>query len=69
MTEEVRGLARETADLTVYMTRTFQNIIPTMLEMIAEIVEHIGDDDLTTTIRGKLMALSVVQDQIRRKDE
>ncbi len=62
---EDRGLAAETASLTVYMTRTFQNIVPSMLEMIAEIVDHIDDDDLTTTIRGKLMAISVVQNQIR----
>ena len=65
MSDEMRRLAEETAGLTVYMTQTFQNIVPTMLEMIAEIVEHIDDEDLTTTIRGKLMALSVVQGQIK----
>ena len=66
---ELGDLVNKTAGLTVYMTRTFQNIVPSMLEMIAEITEHIDDDDLTTTIRGKLMALSVVQEQIKGEDD
>ena len=69
MSDKNLRLANETASLTVYMARTFQNIVPSLMEMIAEIIEHIDDEDLTTIIRGKLMALEVVQDQIKEGEK
>ncbi len=69
MSDKDLRLANETANLTVYMARTFQNIVPSLMEMIAEITEHIDDEDLTTIIRGKLMALEVVQDQIKEGEK
>jgi len=62
-------LLDETTELTVFIAQSFQNMIPTLMEMIAAITEHLDDDDLTATIRGKLMASAVVQEQIRGEEE
>ncbi len=68
MREAREELLDETTELTVFISQSFQNMIPTLMEMIAEIVEYINDDELTNVIRGKLMAASVVQSQIGEEE-
>jgi hypothetical protein len=60
---------RELIELGAYTALTVQNTVPTLLEMVAEIVAHIDDDDLTATFRAKLGAMSIVQDQLNETRE
>ena len=47
-----------------HLGQSMANIIPTLMEIMAEIVNHIDDPDLTESTRAKLMAAEVVQLQI-----
>lgn len=56
------------ADLGTYVGRTVQNTVPSIIEMISEIVKHIGDDELTETITAKLAVLRFEQERFQDSD-
>jgi hypothetical protein len=57
------------SSLSIYLARTVQNVIPTLMEAIGEIVAYIDDAELSQSVLEKLAAMGIVQELVGKEDE
>lgn len=56
------------SDLGTYVGRTVQNTVPSIIEMIAEIVKTVGDEELAETVTAKLAVLRFEQERFQNSE-
>lgn len=49
------------ADLATYLATTIKSVVPTLMEMVAQLVEYIDDDELTEIMVAKIGVLRLEQ--------